>query len=116
MTIPFRDTSGGKAIGGGALAPRTKRTNTTSQVDGWRRGGSSSNPPVSVDFLVLAGGGGGPGTGAQVGGGGGGGGAAPTGSTSFPLYNPYPFRNMGNRQFGGFGGGSTGGAGAGGSW
>ena len=48
--------------------------------------------------------------------GGGGGGAAPTGSISFPLYDPYPFRNMGNRQFGGFGGGSTGGAGAGGSW
>lgn len=59
MTIPFRDTSGGKAIGGGALAPRTKRTNATNQVDSWRRGGAGVTPPVNIQYVIVAGGGGG---------------------------------------------------------
>lgn len=73
MPKVFRDTSGGKAVGGGALSPRTRKTNSTLQIDSWRRGGGS-NPPQNVDFLVVAGGGSGPGMGANVGGGGGGGG------------------------------------------
>ena len=57
MSRTLRNTSGGKAISGGALSPRSKHVNSTLQVDSLRRGGSSGNPPVSVDFLVLAGGG-----------------------------------------------------------
>ena len=61
-----RNTSGGKAISGGALQPRGRRGNTN-QVASYWSGGSSS--VESLELLVIAGGGGG---GPQFGGGGGG--------------------------------------------
>jgi len=56
----LRDVSGGKKVSGGTLSPRTKRTNSTNQVDAWRRGGSLGNtPPLSIQYVIVAGGGGG---------------------------------------------------------
>lgn len=51
----IRNTSGGKAISGGALAPRSRRA-STAQVDGYWRGGSVSNPPATVEVLAAGGG------------------------------------------------------------
>ena len=62
----IRNTSGGTVIGGGALAPRSRRGNTN-QADAYWRGGGATKP-TSVEYLVIAGGGGG-----GVGGGGAGG-------------------------------------------
>jgi hypothetical protein len=48
------ETFGGKAMAGGALAPRSRR-GVQGQVDTVRRGGGPA--PVSVQYLVIAGGG-----------------------------------------------------------
>ena len=81
MSRSFRDTSGGKQVSGGALAPRSKKANNTLQVDSLRRGGGVS--PIVFDFLVVAGGGAGGGAGfwnlKQGAGGGGGRGAGAAG-------------------------------------
>jgi len=50
----LKTTSGGKAISGGALQPRSRRGNTNQVVAYWSGGDSS----IPVEFLVLAGGGG----------------------------------------------------------
>lgn len=47
MSRALRNTSGGKAVSGGALSPRSKHVNSTLQVDAWRRGGGS-NLPVAI--------------------------------------------------------------------
>ena len=57
MSRILRNTSGGKAISGGALAPRSRRNNTL-QVDSYFRGGAGLPVPTSSDYLVVAGGGG----------------------------------------------------------
>jgi hypothetical protein len=70
------ETFGGKAMAGGALAPRSRR-GVQGQVDSVRRGGGKT-PPV-IQYLLVAGGGtGGTGSnpGAFNGGGGGGGGGS----------------------------------------
>ena len=86
MPSIIRNTSGGKAIGGGSLAPRSRRS-TTAQVDGYWRGGGA-NAPATVEYLVVAGGGGSAGGGdyqnggaggTNLGGGGGGGGGGAAG-------------------------------------
>ena len=43
MSRILRNTSGGKAISGGALAPRSRRNNTL-QVDSYFRGGAAGLP------------------------------------------------------------------------
>jgi len=51
-----RNTTGGKAVGGGALAPNSKRTNATFQVDAYSRGGLESAPqnaPTSLSATVT---------------------------------------------------------------
>jgi hypothetical protein len=70
----IRNTSGGKAISGGSLAPRSRRGNNVDQVNSYWAGGG--RPDFAAQVLVLGGGGGGgSGThGATSGGGGGGGG------------------------------------------
>lgn len=53
----IKNTSGGKSVSGGALAPRSRRGNTN-QADGYWRGGSVSlNAPLTLEYLVIAGGG-----------------------------------------------------------
>ena len=71
MPSIIRNTSGGTSVGGGALAPRSRRA-STAQVDGYWRGGAS-NPPATVEYLVIGGGGGGGIEGGYEGGGGAGG-------------------------------------------
>jgi hypothetical protein len=56
MPSVIRNTSGGKAVSGGALAPRSRRGNTA-QADAYWRGGEI--PPLQIQYLVLGGGGGG---------------------------------------------------------
>ena len=56
MPSIIRNTSGGTSVGGGALAPRSRRA-STAQVDGYWRGGGAA--PLEVQYLVLGGGGGG---------------------------------------------------------
>jgi hypothetical protein len=63
----IRNTSGGKAVSGGALAPRSRRGNSTDQVASYWSGGTSV--VSAIEYLVIAGGGGG---GTFTGGGGGG--------------------------------------------
>lgn len=53
----IKNTSGGKAISGGALAPRSRRGNNTNQVASYWSGGGPSLP--NLEFFVVAGGGGG---------------------------------------------------------
>ena len=70
MPSLLKNTSGGKAISGGSLAPRTRR-GTTDQINSLWVG--TAAPIPSVQFLVIAGGGGGgPGGGGEGGGGAGG--------------------------------------------
>jgi len=56
MSRSAKTTSGGKAVGGGALSPRSKHVNSTFQVDGWRRGGGAG--PIDVQYFVISGAGG----------------------------------------------------------
>jgi hypothetical protein len=51
-----RNTTGGKAVGGGSLAPNSKRNNSTFQVDAYSRGGGAG---PAISFAFIAGGGGG---------------------------------------------------------
>jgi hypothetical protein len=51
----IRNTSGGKAISGGSLAPRSRRGNKTDQVAAYWSGGGS-NPPATVEVLAVGGG------------------------------------------------------------
>lgn len=69
----IRNLSGGKAISGGALAPRSRRGNT-GQVDSYWSGGGGPNFPTTLEYLVVAGGAGGGQEENDSGGGGGGGG------------------------------------------
>ena len=80
MSRILRNTSGGKAISGGALAPRSRRNNT-SQVDDYFRGGSGSFT-ADVNFLLVGGGGTGGDAYAYDYSGGGGGGAGGSGTPS----------------------------------
>jgi len=67
----IRNTSGGKAISGGALAPRSRRGNTA-QVNSYWAG--STPVALSIEAFVVSGGGGGGNKSGNGGGGGGGGG------------------------------------------
>ena len=51
-----KNTTGGKAVGGGALAPHSKRPNSVFQIDAYSRGGASG---PAISFAFIAGGGGG---------------------------------------------------------
>lgn len=51
----IRNTSGGKAISGGALAPRSRRGNSTDQVASYWSGGGLS-APATVEVLAAGGG------------------------------------------------------------
>ena len=56
MSKISRNTAGGKAVSGGALAPRSRRGNTL-QADGYWRGGGAL--PIAFEYLVIGGGNGG---------------------------------------------------------
>jgi hypothetical protein len=56
MPSLLKNTSGGKAISGGSLAPRTRRGNTDQVNSYWAGGGAA---PLEVQYLVLGGAGGG---------------------------------------------------------
>ena len=71
----IRNTSGGKAVSGGALAPRSRRGNTNQAASYWAGGAGDI---LEIYYLVVGGGGGGAGsanwqTSSRSGGGGGGG-------------------------------------------
>ena len=80
----IRNTSGGASVGGGALAPRSRRGNTN-QADGYWRGGGGL--VLAIDYLVVAGGGGGAGASNWGDGGGSGGGGAGGYKTSYGTVN-----------------------------
>ena len=68
-----KNTTGGKAVGGGALAPHSKRPNSVFQIDAYSRGGASG-PAISFAFIGGGGGGGNYTGNYTIGAGGGGGG------------------------------------------
>jgi hypothetical protein len=72
MSGTKRFTTGGKAVSGGALSPRSGRGSTAQAAAYWI-GGLASNPPVTLEYLVIAGGSNGHPDG-ELGGGGGAGG------------------------------------------
>ena len=78
----IRNTSGGTAVAGGSLAPRSRRGNTNQADAYWRGGGANS--PTLVEYLVVAGGAGG-GAGVNATGGGGAGGARTNAAIDFAV-------------------------------
>ena len=55
MSRILRNTSGGMAVGSGALAPRSNRPNSAFQVDSWRK--SVSKPATyTIQYFIVAGG------------------------------------------------------------